>query len=575
MYITRIIYTSLLFLYLVPSFASVPSGDLDKKEKYKFDFLFYEAMHARAQEQYGTAFDYLKYCHELDSTNAAVLYELGNYYSSIEDKENALTMFRGASKYDPSNYYYVTAYGTLCLESGDYKTAIAQYSSLIDKYPEKTNLYIYLAEAYRQGENYMKAVESLDKLEQFVGMNEKISLQKYQLLTQMGQEQKAFAEIQRYIDKYPTEINYYILLGDLYLHADKDAEALRTYTRAKGLDPDNPYLISSMANYYEKVGKKEEAEKELNIALISHKMDVETKLGILAQYVGTLQQRGKGIERANALFDTLMIQHPQEPNLNMMYGNLLAIQNKKDEARAQYKLFAEANPSNPLGWEQMLSTAFPDSLKLAAEICETAIKNIPDQPQFYFYLGLSHYLEKNYEPALAAFQEGVVFVDVQNRKLLSDFYGQIGDLYYHTEQKDSAYVAYDKALKANPGNLGILNNYSYFLAIDNKDLDKAEKMSSQTIKAEPLNPTYLDTYGWVLFKQKAYSMAKIYIENGIENTKDKEEISAEVYEHYGDVLYMTDEKEKALEYWIKAKEVGDSESKTLDRKIETKEYIAE
>ena len=118
MYLSRVIYTSFLLLCWVTTFASTPNDRLSEKEKYKFDFLFYEAMQSRAQEQYGTTFDYLKYCYELDSTNAAVLYDLGNFYSSIDDKENALAMFKGASKYDPTNYYYVTAYGTVCLEMG-------------------------------------------------------------------------------------------------------------------------------------------------------------------------------------------------------------------------------------------------------------------------------------------------------------------------------------------------------------------------------------------------------------------------------------------------------------------------
>jgi Tfp pilus assembly protein PilF len=122
----------------------------------------------------------------------------------------------------------------------------------------------------------------------------------------------------------------------------------------------------------------------------------------------------------------------------------------------------------------------------------------------------------------------------------------------------------------------VLNNYSYFLSLTRKDLDKAEKMSSITVKAEPSNPTYLDTYGWVLFEQGAYTMAKIYIENAIKYSEEgKGEISGEVLEHYGDVLYKTGDKENALEYWEKAKEKGGSKSKTLDKKIETKTYVSE
>lgn len=568
-----ILYSFISLLIALPSFTIAQENKLSKSDQYKFDYLFYEAAQARSQKDYDTAFDYLNYCYSIDSTNSAILFELGNYYNSAGDKEKTFKMFKAAADINPENYYYGASYGTLCLELKKYNEAIEIYSSLVKRHPEKTNLYVYLAEAYRQNKDLPKAIEALNKLEQFIGLNEQISLQKFQLYSQLNQEDKAFAEIQKHIDKYPLEINNYILLGDLYLRADKEDEAFKTLTKAKSIDPNNPYLISSMASYYEKVGKQEDAESELKAAIVSPNMDIDTKIAILTDYISTLQQRGKDMTQANPLFDTLIVQHPQEAKLNLLYGNLLQVQNQKEKARAQYRLYTDANPSNPLGWEQMLSTAFPDSIKEAIKICDEAIKNVSDQPQFYFYLGLSHYIEKDYDKSLKAFQDGIVYVNEDNPKLLSDFYGQIGDLYYHTNQIDSAFSAYDKALKMNPNNLGVLNNYSYFLTLQKKDLYKAEKMSSITIKADPSNPTYQDTYGWALFAQGAYDMAKIYIEGAMENSKD--DVSAEVYEHYGDVLYKTGEPEKALEYWIKAKEKGGSESKTLDRKIEKKEYIEE
>ncbi len=366
------------------------------------------------------------------------------------------------------------------------------------------------------------------------------------------------------------------MLANLYLQAGKNNEAYLVYSKAKSIDPEDPYLISSLAEYYERTNNKEAAEEELHTALMSRKMEIDTKLAILAQYVGTLQQNRQDTKVANQLFDSLMVQHPQEPKLNLMYGNLLMMQNKKEEARFQYQVFAEANPTNPVGWEQLLSTAFPDSLDMTIRVCKQAISYNPEQPQFYFYLGISEYMKDDYNTALETLQKGVVYVDEENVSLLSDFYGQIGDLYYHLNKLDSAFLTYDKAIEYNPNNMGVLNNYSYFLSVARKNLDKAERMSSVTVKAEPTNPTYLDTYGWVLFEQGAYTMAKIYIENAIKYSEEKKtEISSEVLEHYGDVLYKTGETEKALEYWIKAKEKGDSKSKTLDKKIETKTYFVE
>lgn len=542
----------------------------------KFDYYFHEAMNAKAANKYDDTYDYLKHCIAIDSTNANVLYELGNYYNSVDSKNKALNYYRKAVNYDSDNYYYTMAYASVCLEFKQYSDAIELFEKLVAKDPDNTELYVYLSESNRLDGNFKSAISALDKLEQIVGLNEKISLQKYQLYTLMNQEKKAFAEIQKYIDKYPNEIKYQILLGDLYLQTGKTNEAFMVYSKAKSIDPDDPYLISSMAEYYEQTGNKSAAEQELHIALLSPKMDVDTKLSILAQYVGTLQRTQKDTQTANALFDTLMIQHPQEPKLNLMYGNLLSIQSKKDDARFQYQLFAEANPTNPIGWEQMLSTTFPDSIDLSIKVCNKAISYMPDQPQFYFYLGVSEYLKENYNEALETLLKGVAYVDENNAALLANFYGQIGDLYHQLQKPDSAFITYDKALIYDPNNLGVLNNYSYYLSLAKKNLDKAEKMSSLTVKAEPSNPTYLDTYGWVLFEQGAYTISKIYIENAIKYSEEKkEDISAEVFEHYGDVLFKTGDIDKALEYWIKAKEKGSSKSKTLDKKIETKIYIAE
>ncbi|MDR2954082.1 MAG: tetratricopeptide repeat protein [Prevotella sp.] len=549
---------------------------LSIEEKRKFDYFFYEAINAKSIGKYDSAYDFLDYCMGIDSTNANVLYELGNYFTVLSEKEEGLNYYRMAVAYDSTNYYYNMAYATMSLEFKQYGDAIKQFKKLVGENSDDAELYVYLSEAYRMDGNLPQAIATLDKLEQIVGLNEKISLHKFQLYTILKQEDKAFAEIQKHINKYPNEIKYQILLGDLYLQAGKKNEAYLVYSRAKAIDPDDPYLISSMAEYYEQMNNKAAAESELHAALASSKMDVDTKIGILAQYVGSLQQNKKETAVVNALFDTLMVQHPQEPKLNMMYGNLLMIQDKKEEARFQYQLFAESNPTNPFGWEQMLFTAFPDSLDLTIKICKDALIYNEDQPQFYFYLGVCEYMKENYKEALGILKKGVVYVDESNKKLIADFYGQIGDLYYHQEQQDSAFIIYEKALSYDPSNIGVLNNYSYFLSLAKKDLAKAEKMSSLTVKADPTNPTYLDTYGWVLFVQGAYSLAKIYLENAIKYSAESEEgISAEVFEHYGDVLYKTNEPEKALEYWGKAKEKGDSKSKTLDKKIETKTYIPE
>lgn len=560
-----------------PQETPLPKTELSFENQRLFDYYFHDAMNSKAINDYGSAYDYLQYCLQLDPTNANVNYELGNFYNSFQNKSKALNHYKKAAEYDSDNFYYNLALATTSLEMQQYSDAIPIYEKLIKKDPEKFELNLYLSESYRLDGNLPKAIEALNTVEKTVGLNEKISLQKFQLYSAMNDKKRAYAEVQKYIDKYPEEIKYYILLGNLYLQDNKKNEALATYNKAKAIDENNPYLITSMANYYEQTGDNLAAEKELNGALFNSKIDIDTKIGVLEQYLNKLSKTKPDMEGSNALMDTLIVQHPQEPRLNLMYGQVLLAQKKKEEARFQFQIFSESEPTNPLGWEQLIRSTFPDSIQLTIDICKKAISYLPNSAVFYLYMSSAYHIENHYTEALDVLKKGVEASDQSNEYIESEMYGRMGDLYHQLNQKDSAFVNYEKSLQINPNNVGVLNNYSYYLSIERKDLDKAEKMSSLTVKAEPTNPTFLDTYGWILFEQGAYTMSKIYLENAVkysEENKEKEEVSAVVIEHYADVLYMTDDKEKALEFWLKAKELG-SESKTLDKKIETKTYIPE
>ena len=564
-------------------------------QKDKFDILFYDAVNARTTQDYASSFDLLKYCYALDSTNTATAYELANFYKTLNQPEKALALYKKATDGLPDNYYYGVTYAAMALQSGKYEDAIEVFSRLIKEHPTYNNLYFYLAEAYKQNKNYQEALNTLTKAEEFVGLNEQISINKYDLYKILGEEEKAFAEIQKYIDKYPEQTEYYVLMGDLYMQDDKPEKAKPFYEKAKSIDPSNPYIVVSLANYYNKTSQKDLADHELRQAVMNASMDIDTKMQILAQYMADLHSQEDDTQKINTLLDTLLVIHPQEPKLNMLYGNVLMVQENKPKAREQFTIFAEANPSNPAGWEQLIGTAFPDSLNYVIDVCQKAISYLPKSPLFYYYEGVAHFLNKDYQKAIDAFDTGKEYIPESNTPLLSDFYGQIGDIYHQLGKMDSTYVYYDKALKFNPNNILVLNNYSYFLALDKKDLPKAERMSSATVKADPLNPTYLDTYAWVLFQQGDYSLARMYIEKAFDNSKktkvisnnpegeepkndsdDVDKISSEMYDHYGDILFKLGEKEKAMEYWQKAKDaiVEGEDSTIIDKKLKAGEYFS-
>ena len=384
----------------------------------------------------------------------------------------------------------------------------------------------------------------------------------------MDEKEQAFAEIRQIIDKNPSQPRYLILMGDLYLEENQHQEAMLYYERAKEIDPDNPALILSMVDYFERTNDKQAAQAELQKAVTNSSIDVEVKLQLLTRYLAILQQSQQDMRQVNTLFETLFEQHPNNAQLNLIYGNILLLQEEKEGALKQFEIYTASNPEDPVGYEQQLRIALPDQdLEKIKEITTEALKYLPQEPQFYFYLGAVYFQQEKYLEALSIFEEGLANATMRNPIVESEFHGQIGDLNHFLGNKEKAFESYEKALQLHPQNLPVLNNYSYYLSLEKRDLDKAEQMSGITVKAEPANPTYLDTYGWVLYEQGSYTLAKIYIERAVESSKE-DDLSAVVVEHYGDVLFQIGEKEKALEQWKRAKELGE-DSPVLNKKIKT------
>ena len=453
---------------------------------------------------------------------------------------------------------------------GMYAEAAEEYEALVREYPEKEMLNYYLADALTQAGEIGKAIDAYNALEASIGMNEALSMQKYKLYNMLEQPDKAFEELERLAEKYPREARYQIVLGDLRLADGELDKALAYYEKAHEIDPSNPYYIVSMANYYDAKGDKEAAEQQIRSALVNPKLDVETKVGVLSRYISRLQQTKQGTETANKLFDTLLEQHPEEVDLKLMYGSLLQMQGKLEEAKFQYQLVTEMEPGNAGAWQSLLNLALKgEDIPEVIRICTACMELFPNSPEYYFYLGIAYYQQEKYQEALDTYYAGVAIIPQENLGLKSDFYGQIGDIYYQMDRLPDAYKAYDEALKYNDKNVVVLNNYSYFLSLEKRDLKKAERMSGLCIKLEPDNATYLDTYAWIFFVQGNYTLAKIYIESAIEKDTTN---SAELVDHYGDILFMCGEKEKAVEQWKRAKELGKS-TEVLDQKIERQEYI--
>jgi tetratricopeptide (TPR) repeat protein len=203
-------------------------------------------------------------------------------------------------------------------------------------------------------------------------------------------------------------------------------------------------------------------------------------------------------------------------------------------------------------------------------LCQEARQYNPEEMAFYYYQGMAYYQQDNCDEALRAFQNGIGVINQDsNPDIVSDFYAVMGDLLHQKGMAREAFEAYDSCLQWKDNNIMCLNNYAYYLSELGEQLDRAEQMSYKTVKADPKNATYLDTYAWILFMQKRYAEARVYIDQALQNDADS---NAVIVEHAGDIYIQNEQPERAVELWQQALE-KDPKNKVLIRKIKLKKYV--
>lgn len=550
---------------------STVADELSAGERQKFEYFYLEAERQKALGHNDAAFDLMSRAAEIDTTSAAARFFLAPYYLQLGLYDQARNDLRYAAEEYPDNYWYNVVYANFSQRSGQHDEAIRIWSRLLKKNPDKGEINSALAEAYTAKGDLKSAIACYDSLESSMGMMEPITIEKLRLYGYMGDKEAMVSEAEKLHHTFPQNTDYMRLLGDIYLEAGRDSAALSMYDRALSLEPENGYVYLSKAGYYEKKGDSIAYNNEIRNALLNRHVDVDTKLNIFRTYIVDLMKKNKELNRVDSLFVEMLEQYPQEEPVHSLYGMYLSSRKEFSRAEEQYAIATDLEPTNPDNWLQLIGLylyqeKYPDVIRVG----KRAIQYVPDQKDIYMYVAVASAQTKSYAEALEMLETGLTYVDEGDNGTKSFFYGQMGDVYHSSGNREKAYEMYDLALSYNASNIPVLNNYSYFLALDGSDLDKAERMSAQTVKAEPDNATYLDTYAWIFFKKGDYSLARLYMKNAIDKSPEP---SAELFEHYGDILYMLGEVDEAVEYWQKALDLGSESADVLKEKIKQKKYI--
>lgn len=546
---------------------------LSPEQQRKYDYFFLEATKLKAKKEYDAAFDLLQHCLAIDPSAPSALYEISQYYLFLKQIPQGQAALEAAVENEPDNYWYNQALVGLYQQQKQKDKAIGLLEAMSVRFPEKTESLFSLLDLYNQAEDYDKVITTLNRLEDKIGKSEQLTMEKFRIYLQKKDNKSAFQEIESLVNEYPLDMRYQVVLGDVYMQNGKKQEAFDTYQKVLFTDPDNVMARLSLASYYDEIGEKELYKLQLDSLLLNKKIPSEAKLNVMRQVIAQNEQAGADSTQVITIFDRILQQDPDDDQIPMLYSQYLWAKNMKESSVPVLERVLQIDPTNKAARMMLLEIAVQkEDFEQVIKICEPGVEATPDALEFYFYLAIAYNQAERGDDVLALSKKALEHVTADTKKeIVADFYTIMGDAYHTKGMMDEAYNAYDSALVYNPVNIGALNNYAYYLSVEKRDLDKAEEMSYKTVKAEPNNATYLDTYAWILFVKGNYAEARIYIDNAMKADGDKSDV---VVEHCGDIYYMTGDVDGALKYWQQSLDMG-NQSKTLKEKIRKKKYIAE
>jgi tetratricopeptide (TPR) repeat protein len=537
---------------------------ISEEDQLKFAFYFIEGCKERMKGNIEIDEDKFKECLKIDPSSSAVKYELGNIYRFNGLYDNALKYGKECANDEPKNEWYQLLYIECLHNKRQFDQAADVYARLIKNYPNRSDFYEGLAAEYMYGGNYEKSFKAYDELEKKFGQNEGFTLNKIKLLKQLKKNAEVEEEFQKLIRANPSEIRYSTYLAEFYQETNQNEKALATYQSVLKNDPNNPIIHLALADYYKLQNDKENFYKEIKIAFQSPDLDPDIKVKILRSYFELSEINSEYKQQANELCDIAIKLHSTSADIHAIYAAFLYKDNKLTEAHNEYEQAIKLDKSNYSIWHELMrvEAELGEHVSLEAHSSE-AIELFPNQPFPYFFNGITNITLKNYKKAIESLTDGLEFV-YNNNPLLKDFYSSLGETYNATKEYEKSDKAYDDALKVDPDDPSILNNYAYYLSLRKEKLEKAEKFSRRSNELSPNNRSYLDTYGWILYQQGKYKEAEVWLARAVKIGN-----KSAIAEHYGDVLYKLDKKEEALKYWIEAKEAG-AGSEFLDKKIADK-----
>lgn len=559
-----------------PEGRSVPVMHLpaiSHNDSLRFKMYYYEAVKQQISGNYDAAYDLLEHCIGINPNAAEAYFMLSFYDGILKGDSAAFADVKKASELNPTNNAYLERIGVGYVSMGNLDEAIKAYEKLSRNSPERSDVLDFLAQLYSRQKDYDKMLDVLNRMEALEGASEDLTLAKMRVYSLQGKKEEEYNELKNMSEKHPNDMNYRVMLGNWLLQNGKPDEAGKLYLEVLQAEPENIMARMSMIDYYRTSGQAMRADSLQEVMLVSPKTPVDGKMALMRQVVADNEKNGADSTLVIDLFKKILKEPQETSDMAQLYAAYLTLKKMpQDSISKVLETVLAISPDNVAARLQLIQAEWnKQDFDRVIELSNQALDYSPDELAFYYFLGFAYIQKDDDDSALEVLRRGVSQInDQSNPSLVSDFYAIMGDILHDKGDDKGAYAAYDSCLQWKDDNYGCLNNYAYYLSVENKDLDKAAQMSYRTVQAEPDNSTFLDTYAWILFMQKKYAEALQYIDMAVKNDTTK---SAVIIEHAGDIHAVNGDIDGAVKYWNEALKAGAENETVLRRKIKLRKYV--
>jgi predicted Zn-dependent protease len=437
-----------------------------------------------------------------DPACAAGWYELGRMAMQRGWTDSAQACLDRAVALQGDNTWYLLAKAASERQRGDVAAVARTWERIVDLNPEVLENHYELSNARLAAGDIEGAVGALNRVERMVGVTEQVSLQKHRLWMAVGKEDKALREVEALAAAMPKEKRYQAILAESYMGRKQYKKAKQCYDRIAALDPDDEYIHLQLAEYYKRTGKTADADREMETAFADPRLDCRTKLQLLGSFYTEEEFYGDRSKAVFSMLDKARASCGSEPGYALVYGDALLRQGRFAEAARQIETALAADSSRYEVWEALLISLSEDDSREAdlERYAARAARLFPMKTLPCYLQALCAARRDDYGAALTQLDKAMKW-GFANGYLEAETYGLAAEACYRTGNYDRAWHLFDRYLELRPDDWGMMNNYAYYLAERNMELDKAERMSRRTIEAEPGNANSLDTYAWILHLQ--------------------------------------------------------------------------